>query len=113
MEALSRLPLGLTDSVEDQDEWLSDKRVAMHGNKDMVPTRGPQLGMTQVVPRLKTDLEAIIMLMFSNTPTKRVIWRQDLVTAYYGFGDASLDSFGSLLGLSQGVCRCQRQIFKL
>jgi hypothetical protein len=71
--------------------------------KGMVGERGPPSGLTPAVPRLKADLEALLVLTAAPTPLKRVVRRRDLVTAVYGFGDASSGGFGSSVGLEQGI----------
>ena len=85
------------EEVADQEDWQPAEATGK------VPTRGPPSGMTPAAPQLRKDLEALIALTTSSTPTKRVIRRRDLLTAYYGFGDASSGGFGSSLGLPRGV----------
>jgi hypothetical protein len=77
--------------------------LSLRDEKGFVSERGPPSGMTPVVPRLMTDLEALILLTDSPTPAKRVYRRRDLVMAVYGFGDASSGGFGSSIGLTEGV----------
>ncbi len=71
--------------------------------KGIVRERGPASGLTTAVPRLKNDLEALLVLTSAPTPTRWVVRQHELVTAVYGFGDASSGGFGSLVGLAQGV----------
>ncbi len=71
--------------------------------KGIILKRGPPSGVTPVVPRLRTDLEAILVLRAAPCPTKRIIRRRDLVTAIYGFGDALSGGFGASMGFLQGV----------
>jgi hypothetical protein len=71
--------------------------------KGFMAEHGPPSGVTPAVPRLKTDLEALILLTDSPTPAKRIYRRRELVTAVYGFRDASSGGFGSSIGLSEGV----------
>ena len=71
--------------------------------KGFVQERGPSSGFTPVVPRFRTDLEALLLLTASPSPVKRIVRRKELVTVVYGFGDASSGGFGSSMGLSEGI----------
>ena len=72
-------------------------------DKGVVRERGPASGLTPVVPRFRTDLEALMFLTTSVTPAKRVIRRREIITVVYGFGDASSGGFGASLDLPQGI----------
>jgi hypothetical protein len=59
-------------------------------------SQGPSLGLTVAVPQFKRDLEALLFLLQSKKPTMRQVSSSNVVlTAYYGFGDASSGGFGS------------------
>ncbi len=90
---------------EPREEEKGDQltRLTPLEEKGLVPERGPSSGWTPAVPRLKMDLEALLVLTSAATPTKRVVQRRELVTVIYGFGDASSGGFGSSVGLPQGV----------
>ena len=64
---------------------------------------GPPSGMTQVVPRFKLDLAALMRLTAAASPARQVIRQKDVVTALYGFGDALAGGFGASVGFAQGV----------
>ena len=66
-------------------------------------TAGPASGITMAVPRFQSDLEAILFLAESNTPRVRVVRSTKIVTAFYGFGDASSDGFGATIERRSGV----------
>lgn len=71
--------------------------------KGFVRNRGPTSGYTPVVPRLRTDLEALLLLTSGPSPVKRVVRRREIVTVVYGFGDASSGGFGASVGLPEGI----------
>ena len=64
---------------------------------------GPASGITMAVPRLKTDLEALLVLTNSDTPRVRVVRNSRTCTALYGFGDASSNGFGATIERKSGV----------
>ena len=64
---------------------------------------GPSTGITFAVPRFKEDLEALVFLIASATPTMRCVRRNRTLTAYYGFGDASGAGFGATVQQENGV----------
>ena len=89
---------GAAMATRDQAELASEDE-----EKGIVREQGPASGYTPIAPRLKRDLEALIMLTDSAAPPKRIYRRRDLFTAFYGFGDASSGGFGSSVGLPHGV----------
>ena len=46
-------------------------------------------------PRLKSDLESLLFLMRSETPSKTLLRGSKIYSARYGFGDAAKNGFGS------------------
>lgn len=83
-------PEDVDESWEEDKGWLTDQQ-------------GPPSGFTPIAPRLKTDLQALLQLTSSPAPLKRVYRRRDLITAFYGFGDASSGGFGASVGLPHGI----------
>ena len=65
--------------------------------------REPPSGVTCAVPRFRQDLEAILELAESPQPLRRVVRHRKLLTAYYGFGDASSDGFGATVEREDGL----------
>ncbi|EJK74326.1 hypothetical protein THAOC_04001, partial [Thalassiosira oceanica] len=57
--------------------------------------RAPRDGFTMAVPRLKTDLQALIKLSAAELPALRVVRPSKIFLVYYGFGDAAGKGFGS------------------
>ena len=69
-----------------------------------IDSQGPSSGLTIAVPRFKKDLEALLFLSQSKEPTMRQVRSSDVIlTAYYGFGDASSDGFGSTVAQPGGL----------
>ena len=103
------LTLDMWRGGRDEEGWrirgnlLVDTQSVLDANEGGGTPHGPLSGMTPVAPRFKTDLEALICLTDSPTPARRVVRRRDLVTALYGFGDASSGGFGASMGFAQGV----------
>jgi hypothetical protein len=59
-------------------------------------SQGPSSGLTIAVLQFKRDLEALLFLPWSKEPNMRQVRSSNVVlTAYYGFGDASSGGFGS------------------
>lgn len=79
--------LGTITITPEQEDPVDDK--------GFVRERGPALGLTPIVPRFCNDLEALLLLTAGETPIKRVVRRKEIVTAVYGFGDASSGGFGA------------------
>ena len=63
----------------------------------------PPSGLTPSVPRFKEDLKALLALSSSDKPAYRIIRSKEVVTAIYGFGDASSGGFGSSIERPGGV----------
>ena len=80
---------------EDQPMW--------EAGRCMTSDHGPPSGLTQVVPRFRSDLAALVRLTAAASPARRVIRRKGVVTALYGFGDASAGRFGASVGFTHGV----------
>ncbi len=59
--------------------------------------------ITNAVLRFKEDLEAILELASRGKPALRCVQSKRIITAYYGFGDASLAGFGSTIQCPSGV----------
>lgn len=64
---------------------------------------GPESGKTQAVPRLKSDLEALVALTQSETPRYNVVRGKVVFRAYYGFVDASSGGFGASVERPDGT----------
>ncbi len=58
---------------------------------------GPPSGITRAKPRFKEDLESILELASGDKPVMRCVRSRRMLTAFYGFGDASLAGFGSTM----------------
>ncbi len=64
---------------------------------------GPPGGFTLAVPRFREDLEALTILTQGERLAKRCVWSQQMLTAYYSFGDASLAGFGATVKHPDGL----------
>jgi hypothetical protein len=64
---------------------------------------GPPSRITKAVLRFKENLEAILELASGGKPALRCVQSKRILTAYYGFGDASLAGFGSTVQCPSGV----------
>jgi hypothetical protein len=84
-------PLGEPASMDELKEDLVTQ--AMTGGESHGV--GPPLGTTKAVPRFREDLEAILELASGEKPMMRCVCSKHMLTAYYGFGDASEAGFGS------------------
>lgn len=65
--------------------------------------RAPTSGLTTPVPRFIDDLKALLRLSESDSPPVRVVRSKTVVTAVYGFGDASGKGFCGTLGYHNQV----------
>jgi len=63
----------------------------------------PETGLTQVVPRLEEDLQALLELTSSEKPITRVVRSNHVYTVLYGFGDASSAGFGASVERPDGT----------
>jgi hypothetical protein len=63
----------------------------------------PPSGKMTVLPRFKQDLEALLLLTKSKHPTMRRMRSNLVVTAYYGFSNASSGRFGLTVEYSNGL----------
>ena len=63
----------------------------------------PASGVTQAAPRLKADLEALLFLSSAEKPRYRVVRGRVVMTAYYGFGDASSGGVGATIQRPDGI----------
>jgi hypothetical protein len=84
---------------QSMEEWKMEY-VAQEGN---VRADGPSTGITFAVPRFKEDLEALVQLTSGTTPTMRCVRSKRMLTAYYGFGDASGSGFGATVQRGNGI----------
>jgi hypothetical protein len=67
-------------------------------------SQGPSSGLTVTVPRFKRELEALLFLSQSKKPTMRQVRSSNVVlTAYYGFVNASSGGFGSTVARPGGL----------
>jgi hypothetical protein len=64
---------------------------------------GPPSGITRAVPRFKEDLESILELASGDKPVMRCVHSRRMLTAFYGFGDASSAGFGSTMMRPRGI----------
>ena len=67
------------------------------GEEEML--RAPESGVTQAVPRFRSDLEALLELTSAASPTIRKVRSGRVCVAIYGFGDASGSGFGATIDL--------------
>ncbi len=65
--------------------------------------RAPTSGLTPPAPRFIDDLKALLRLSESDSPPVRVVRSRTVVTAVYGFGDASGKGFCGTLGYHDQV----------
>ena len=69
-----------------------------------IDRKGPASGLTAAVPRLQADLEALLFLTQSKEPILRQVRGSSRVlTAFYGFGDASSSGFGASIERPDGL----------
>ena len=96
-----------TDS--DEDSWdlvepeEDDAKTVVEYKCHIPPPSGPSSGITFAVPRLISDLEALAHLTASEKTTTQVVRGKVVLTALYGFGDASSGGFGSTIEQVNGV----------
>ncbi len=64
---------------------------------------GPPSGITKAVPRFKEDPEAILELAMGDKPAMRCVQSNRMLTAYYGFGNASSAGFGYTVKRPGGI----------
>ena len=95
------------DSVQLQDNSMEELKMNLlvQASTGALPSKsGPPSGLTAAVPRFQSDLEAIVCLTQSKTP---VLWpvrgSSWVLTAFYGFGDASSAGFGALVERPNGL----------
>ena len=89
------------DRMEDIKEELM--RQTLVGGSEDSRNDGPTSGLTEAVPRLKEDLEALLHLAQDDEPILRCVRNKHTLTAYYGFGDASSGGFGSTVERPDGL----------
>jgi hypothetical protein len=81
----------------DQEGWKLQGNLPLDGEDEvhqaLLPHDHPPT--VSAVPRLTLDLEALLCLMHSDTPPKRMVRSKRACTVLYGFGDASGTGFGS------------------
>ena len=78
-------------------------RAASSDKAPIVPPAGPLSGMTRAVPRFRQDLPALITLSRGDNSMARVIRGKFVLTAYYGFVDASSGGFGATVERKDGM----------
>jgi len=95
------------DSVESQDnsmEGLKMDLLVQASTGASLSKSGPPSGLTAAVPRFQSDLEDIVCLTQSKTPVLRPVRESSWVlTAFYGFGDASSAGFGASVERPNGL----------
>ena len=99
--------VGDVSSHEEEDDWLLVEETMdeslLEAKVKLPPPSGPSSGVTSAVLQLITDLEALMKLTLSEKPDSRVIRGKVVLTAYYGFGDASSGGFGTTIEREYGV----------
>ena len=85
-------------STEDDDITLIHEKTP-----ELPALDAPASGITQAVPRLRADLEALLFLSSAEKPRYRVVRGRVVMTAYYGFGDASSGGFGATIQRPDGI----------
>jgi hypothetical protein len=84
----------------DSEGWCNQKVMVKAGEDDgwtsvgLEPTQPPTV---VAVPRLADDIAAFTELCRAKEPTLRRVRCSKVVSAYYGFGDASKSGFGATL----------------
>ena len=84
----------LPELVENDDE---------EGLEEILQENGPASGLTPFVPRLEMDLRALLEIVNSPKPVLRVVRSKSVLTAFYGFGDASSSGFGASVEREDGT----------
>ena len=99
----------------DAEGWKRGKRHASDDDQDWdldigwskaaldIAGQAPESGKTFAVPRFRTDLEALAVLMASSIPAVIRIRSRSITSAIYGFGDASSAGFGATIERKDGV----------
>ena len=91
------------DSVESQDNSMEELKMDLLVQASTGKS-GPPSGLTAAVPRFQSNLEDIVCLTQSKTPVLRPVRGSSWVlTAFYGFGDASLAGFGASVERPNGL----------
>ena len=88
---------------DDSDEWIELAPTAGSDEAPIVLSSGPALGRTRAVPRFRQDLAALITLSAGDKSMARVIRGKFVLTAYYGFVDASSGRFGATVDRKDGM----------
>ena len=93
------------DLSGEESEGIEDEEVTLFHEKevDSPPPDAPLSGTTQAVPRLREDLEALLFLSSADKPRYRIVRGKVVMTAYYGFGDASSGGFGATVERPDGI----------
>lgn len=87
----------------DSEGWKEARQVISHLG-EACPADSPQTPeFFPPVPRLASDIEGLLTLLAADTPPLRVVRAKEVVTAYYGFGDASGAGFGDTLLTPNGI----------
>jgi len=87
----------------DSEGWKEARQVISHLG-EACPADSPQTPeFFPPVPRLASDIEGLLTLLAADTPPLRVVRAKEVVTVYYGFGDASGAGFGDTLLTPNGI----------
>jgi hypothetical protein len=89
------------ESSDDVEDMLLEDMI--DGEETLPPAHQPESGYTFTVPRFEDDLDALLRLTASIEPTRRIVRSSKVITAFYGFGDASSGGFGSTIALGNGT----------
>lgn len=92
-----------TESESLVDLGDDDDLSVLEFKRQVAPAAGPDSGLTRAVPRLLSDLEALEKLSRSDKPLTRVVRGKVVLTAIYGFGDASSGGFGASIERKDGI----------
>ena len=87
-------------------EWQKLVNIAIHGRREkesdldfeffFLSERETDKSVgVKLAPRLKSDLESLLLLMNSDTPSKTLLRGSKICSVSYGFGDAAKNGFGS------------------
>jgi len=83
------------DSTDWCDKWPNPKSLEHQRNQDEESDRRKAPQRVQAVPRLTSDVEALLELSSMETPPKHLARPTSRVCVHYGFGDASGIGYGS------------------
>ncbi len=78
----------------------TEYRMKRYGNMTLL--HAPPSGLTQVVPRMREDILALMKLSGGKLPPLRVVRPTGVANVFYGFADASGKQFGSTVSAAYG-----------